>query len=1023
MLQLKNIKKQYVSGDFKQTALDGVSLNFRDNEFVAILGPSGSGKTTMLNIIGGLDKYDNGDLIINGVSTKEYTDRNWDTYRNHTIGFVFQSYNLIPHQTVLANVELALTISGMSKSERRQKAKKALEEVGLGDQLHKKPNQMSGGQMQRVAIARALVNDPDVLLADEPTGALDSETSVQVMELIKEISKDRLVIMVTHNPELAEQYANRIVKVQDGKVVDDSNPYSEECVSKHKPAKEHKKMKKSSMSFKTALLLSFNNLKTKKARTLLTSFAGSIGIIGIALILALSNGIQVYIDSIQRDTLTSYPITIEHSVMDMSSAMSIMSSANPTENAEDGIIKSNNSMAAMIQGFSQGVWNNNLVAFTEFLETNKEKLSGYTTGTQYVYDNIMNIYAIGEKEEINQVSPSPVLSMIEGMNVGGVSLDSSLLSSYEGMIDTWQELMDNKEVLKDQYELIGGEWPANHTEAVLIVDRNNQINDFVQQGLGLTNNSDMMNALMAIQGDKEFKTESKEFSFADIYDLKFKLVLETDCYQKQKDNTWLDIRGDEKEFRNLVLNSEDIKIVGIIRPTGDTASSGGIGYLSELTQYIIEKTNNSEIVKQQKAAPDTDVFTGLPFVSKDESTQKTNPVSYKQAKLNVSPMSYAVTPLASTVENKEPTTEKAPSIDFGSLPAVTEDEIYEKIDKTLSEQDAEEAKRIIKIMLKNVYSLSDRQELISYFNEILKGQTIEGVGTVSGTQAVNMLGMMDKQTKLKMLGAMFEGYISEEPLTEKPTEKPSENPTESTTKPEQPSDNKPTEENETNVSETDPESPAETPQPYASSYDEALKMLGVVDLNNPQKINIYPKDFESKEAISNMIAEYNNANISLGEKDKEIKYTDYIGMLLSSVTTIVNVISYILIAFVAVSLIVSSIMIGIITYISVLERTKEIGILRAIGASKMNVSQVFNAETFIVGLCSGLIGIITTILLIIPGNMVIHAVTENDNMNAVLPPVAGLILIGLSMMLTVIAGLIPARKAAKKDPVIALRSE
>ncbi len=1050
MLQIKNISKKYVTGDYTQVALNDVSLNLRNSEFVAILGPSGSGKTTLLNIIGGLDRYSSGDLIINGISTKKYTDRDWDSYRNHTIGFVFQNYNLIPHQSILANVELALTISGISKSERRKRAKEALEEVGLGEQLHKKPSQMSGGQMQRVAIARALVNNPDILLADEPTGALDSETSVQVMELIQKISKNRLVVMVTHNPELAEQYANRIIKLCDGKIESDTNPY--EVNEKDIKPPEHKNMGKSSMSFLTSLALSFNNLKTKKARTLLTSFAGSIGIIGIALILALSNGIQVYIDSIQRNTLTSYPITLETSTMDITSAMSGMVSSEEEKGPQKdpGKIYSNNSMASMIESFSSGVWQNDLTSFNKFLNSKNCKIKDYATSIQYTYNNIMNIYAIKEDGSYNQVSPSPITSMIEGMNVGGITLDSSILSSYDKIINPWQELMDNEELVREQYKLIDGSWPEKFNEVILIVDKNHEANDFVLQALGMTSTSEMMQALMAIQGNGSFETKSSSFTYDEIFDLEYKLVYEPEYYVYDREtNTWADKRDDKNHMKSLIETAVDIKIVGIVEPTDNALSAGatgGIGYLPSLTKHIITQTNNSEIVKQQLANPEVDVFTGLSFKTgkpvEEIKTIITN-TSTGFVKPTISSMNKTSVPTIASLSTASAT---APSntIDFGNLPSVTEEELYAMVDEKFSEEESTKVKEIVQIMLKTTYTRTDKQTLAAYFNEILEGQEIEGVGEISGEQAVNYLQLMDKPTKLKMLAAMISNVssgeledipnVNEETSTGKPSEQEKPNKPNKPTGTTDSSNGSSEQENETTSpekDETSSESEQENvgeidtskPSLYAKSYEESLAMLGVVDVNTPKTINIYASDFEAKEKISEIINEYNDGLKKTGKEDSVIKYTDYIGLMLSSVTTIVNVISYVLIAFVAVSLIVSSIMIGIITYISVLERTKEIGILRAIGASKRNISQVFNAETFIVGLCSGLIGIGFSALFIIPCNMIIHHVTGNEAMNAILPVNGALILIGLSMVLTVIAGLIPSQKAAKKDPVIALRTE
>ena len=868
MLKLQNIKKDYITGDTAVHALKGVSIEFRKSEFVSILGHSGCGKTTLLNIIGGLDRYTDGDLFINGKSTKTYKDRDWDNYRNHSVGFIFQSYNLIPHQTVLSNVELALTLSGVSKQERRKRAEDALKKVGLGDQLGKKPNQMSGGQMQRVAIARALVNDPEILLADEPTGALDSETSVQIMELLKEISKDRLVIMVTHNPELAKQYSTRIVKLLDGNITDDSDPYGGEETVKAEKAEG----KRPSMSFLTALSLSLNNLMTKKARTFLTSFAGSIGIIGIALILSLSNGVNAYIQKVEEDTLSSYPITIEQAGMDVSRLVKdLMGKNEAPEDREKDKIYSNNIMTEMMTTMVNGISENNL----ELLKAHIEKTPEFESNTseiEYKYSTVMNIY----DEKGNRVNPNTVFTTVFGESAAQ-SQQYSGMSSFSNT-EVWTRLFDNSEFLEKQYDVIAGRMPEKYNEIVLAVDKNNQISDYTLYSLGLKDVKELEEMMKKAQnGEKIEPTEEITYSYDDILNLKFKLLCNTDYFEKSENGTWVNKTDDELFVQSqLEKLGEDITVVGIIRPAeGSVANdtAGFVGYKSELMEHLINKVNDSEIVKAQKASPDTDVLTGLPFEANENMT-------YEEL------MAY----IAALPENEH--AEYAAYTEQMTAAGMTNEQIAER------------------------------------FNSAIKA---------------------------KNSSATYEGNLS---------------------------------------------------------------LMGVSDLKRPSVINIYPKDFEAKETVAELIDDYNSA----AAENEKITYTDYIGLMLSSVTTIINAISYILIAFVSISLIVSSIMIGIITYISVLERTKEIGILRAMGASKRDVSRVFNAETLIVGFSAGVIGILITLLLLIPINAIIGAITDISGL-AVLPVAGAAALIIISMLLTLIAGLFPSKIAAKKDPVTALRSE
>ena len=1044
MLKLKNIVKEYVAGDTTVVALKGVNIEFRKSEFVSILGHSGCGKTTLLNIIGGLDQYTTGDLIIEGRSTKDFKDGDWDAYRNHSIGFVFQNYNLIPHQSVLSNVELALTLSGVSKAERREKAKAALEKVGLGDQLSKKPNQMSGGQMQRVAIARALVNDPEILLADEPTGALDTETSVQIMDLLKEISREKLVIMVTHNPELAEEYSTRIIRLVDGNIVNDTDPYTTEDIARKEKTRAEKRTekkaakqmpKKPSMSIFTALSLSLNNLMTKKMRTFLTSFAGSIGIIGIALILSLSNGFQAYIDAIQQETLTSYPVMIEKTAMDMNAMLGSMTGTVTGEvNHELDKVYSNTMSSSMMEAFTSEIHQNNLAEFKKYLESEESLIKNYSSSIKYAYGGALNIYASDTSEGINQVFPSPVIDMMETMmgsiNMGGMQIDNSAMASMQTMMNSWQELIDNQAMLEDQFEIVKGGWPRNYNEVVLIIDKNNEISDIAIQGLGLASNEDMMEAFMAMQTGEEYTPKTFEIEYDDILNMTFKLVIEPDFYAYNNETkAWDDMHGDAQFVQNLVDNSEEIRIVGIVRPSSDSImvqTIGAIGYTSALTEYVINETNSREIVKQQKANPEIDVFTGIPFANAEVNKAKAGAQTAAPAVSGVSlnpGIDSSIKAVADTAPSassmkftgnapKATPTAVAGMPDFSQFPAVTEEEIYAGIDAQYSGEEAVKMKRTVELMLKTMLSLSERNELIGYLDEMLQGQEIEGMGQINGTQALSFLQMMDKQTKLKMLNAIMSGEFGGVAPPASGEDAPAEENAES----EKPSGDKKPE-----AVEPEPE-PEPEPQPLTTSYEEALNLLGVADLNDPKSIYIYPIDFESKDLISEEIEKYNAAVSEAGNEKNEIKYTDYIGLLLSSVTTIINIISYVLIAFVAISLVVSSIMIGIITYISVLERTKEIGILRAIGASKKDISRVFNAETLIVGFVSGALGIGSTILLILPINAVIRYLTDLPHV-AQLPINGAIALVIISMTLTLVAGLVPSKIASRKDPVEALRTE
>ncbi len=852
MLELKKINKIYKTDNFSQQALNDISINFRKQEFVSILGPSGSGKTTLLNIIGGLDDYTSGELIINGIKTQEYSSRDWDTYRNHRVGFVFQSYNLIPHQSILSNVELALTLSGVSKTERKKRSLNALDKVGLLDHVHKRPNQLSGGQMQRVAIARALVNDPDILLADEPTGALDSKTSTQIMNLLQEVAKDRLVIMVTHNDSLADEYSTRIIKLKDGIITNDTNPYHEN----DEMEKSKEKTKKTNMSFPTALSLSLNNLMTKKGRTILTSFAGSIGIIGIALILSLSSGVQNYIDRIQEETLTSYPITIESETIDLTSVMTEgHEKKKNNKTKKKNRIYSNNTITDTLAIMSSKVQSNNLSLFKKYIDQEKSDLKKYTTAISYGYNLSLQLYKSDTSNGIVQVNPNTVMETL------GMKSSSNQSTMPLMMNNVWNLLFENDEINNKMYQVLSGRMPKKYNEVVLLVDEKNQVSDYVLYALGLKNQKELKELYEKVLNKEEVQSEETSYTYEDILGLSYKLLLNTDYYEKVG-NIWVDKREDEEYLKEKISNAEEIKVVGIIKPNADatitTNSLGGILYTKELENHVIDKLKNETIIKEQKESKDKNVITGL---------------SFNNEEFNMNDLSL-------------------------------------------------EQKRYLQSL-----SPEELADIISKYKE-----------------------------------------------------------------------------------------------QSSATYESTLQELGSVDLESPSSINIYVKDFESKDKVKDIISSYNKIQRKEGNKNNEIHYNDMVGMLMSSVTSIIDMISYVLIGFVSISLIVSSIMIGIITYISVLERTKEIGILRAIGASKKDVSRVFNAETLIVGLFAGLFGIGITVLLNIPINLIIAKVAGVNNLSSL--PIAGaIILIMISIFLTMIAGLIPSRMASKKDPVESLRSE
>ena len=1254
MLQIKDIHKEYRTGNLVQRALDGVSLSLRDNEFVAILGPSGSGKTTLLNIIGGLDRYDRGDLIINGISTKKYKDRDWDSYRNHTIGFVFQSYNLIPHQTVLANVELALTISGVSKSERRRRAKEALEKVGLGAQIHKKPSQMSGGQMQRVAIARALVNDPEILLADEPTGALDSDTSVQVMDLLQGVAKERLVVMVTHNPELAQLYATRIVTVKDGRILSDTDPFVIDSESMAPPV--HKNMGKSSMSFFTALSLSFQNLKTKKARTLLTSFAGSIGIIGIALILSISNGVDKYITNMEEETLSEYPLQIQSTGVDLTSMM--MGAATAQSGKKDGEV----GVAQMVTNMFSKMNSNDLESLKVYLDSNESSISQYANSVEYTYSVSPQIFLENEKN-IRQVNPDKSFS---AMGLGSGSSNSIMSSTMS--TDVFHEMPEDADLYKDQYDVKAGRWPENYKECVLVLTSQGDISDFLQYTLGLRDGKELDDMVQKFMAEEAVETPENEgpYTYDEILGKKFKLVNSTDYYEYDEEyKVWKDKSDNSSYMKKLVKNGEDLTIVGIVQPVeGATASmlTAGICYTPELTKHVIEKAASSEIVKQQLADEKINVFTGEEFGKEDNENSKfdmeslfsinadalqeafqvdlsgfnmdLSSLSGLSSGLNVEmpdmpdmsalagninldessmpdlskliklddldlDLSHMIDPeeilknlpadqvpdmsqalksvkfdfteekvtalLKEVLTGYQESIKDKPEADMDKMQAalkqyLTSKEMNERLCKDLQElvknnvnvdmssekliavavglmnqyqeyakangitqtdvasilaflsqgeiqqQIKEEAENLVKnsvtvnittkqirdLLMQDVVaaypeyarnnSLPDPANLGTYFLEYMQtedGQNrlMNGLMTLVDTSEVQTQFSQAMETYMKVMMTSFTDAIAkgiESKFTEIMEQVEKQLTKGIQTAMEQMMGNISSGMQEamqsvmTSVSSSltsamsqamsglgglgsgmgnmedalsiNPEAFAKAIQMNMneddlselmmsllssenSSYDGNLKKLGYADLNVPGGINIYPKDFESKSEIVGILDQYNADMEAAGEDEKVITYTDLVGTLMSSVTDIVNIISYVLVAFVAISLVVSSIMIGVITYISVLERKKEIGILRAIGASRHNVSQVFNAETFIIGFCAGAMGIGITLLLLIPANSIIRSLADGVNVKAALPPVAAVVLIGLSVILTLLGGLIPSRKAAKSDPVTALRTD
>lgn len=986
MLEIRNIVKDYETGSETVHALKGVSIAFRESELVSILGQSGCGKTTLLNIIGGLDQYTSGDLIINGQSTKQYKSADWDIYRNHSVGFIFQSYNLIPHQSVLSNVELALTLSGVSKAERRRRAKEALEKVGLGNQLNKRPNQMSGGQMQRVAIARALVNDPDILLADEPTGALDSETSIQIMELVKEIAKDRLVIMVTHNPELAEKYSTRIVKLLDGRIVGDSDPFDPAKEPAHSEVRktEVTKGQKTSMSFLTALSLSKNNLMTKKGRTFLTSFAGSIGIIGIALILSLSNGVQEYINSVERSTLASFPVSIQHETVDYTSLMTSMMNVrdNAEENRDPDRIYTNDISTEMMKTMLSEMQTNNLAEFKEYLESDPDGISASIEEIQYSYDSNLYIYGHSADGDIMQINPSTVMSAMMGQsmadNVSQMTntysslMGSSSMSSY----DAFRELLST-DMLKTEYEVLAGRLPEAYNEVVVLVTDRNELSDVTLYTLGLRDQGELEGMMSSVMAGESFDLDTGDLSFSydDLMGMEFSMLTAPEFYQKNDDGTWTDMRSDSEFMEQAAENGLKLKVVGILKPDADSlissTNSGGIGYTHALTEYMIDKTNSSELVKAQKENPDVDVFTGIEFPKADEDEEQ--PMSQSEAMEMLTGML---------------TEEQRTKLNEGIMAALTEEQQSQIQSAMMGMVSDEQMNSIMMGVLtpEQLTQLQSGADVNSLLTDAQKAQmSAQIAASLTAEQNAELSTMMNGMVDPTKMYTIFMQVLTTDQLRQ--------------------------------LMDMTKE-----PETTDATYDGNLKLLGVAELSEPSSMKIYATDFESKEKITQLIEKYNDSKITDDNQADVINYTDYVGLMMSSVSDIINAISYILIAFVAISLIVSSIMIGIITYISVLERTKEIGILRAMGASKRDISNVFNAETLIVGFSAGVIGIAVTLLLNIPINIIIENITGIANV-ALLPWQGGVILVVISMLLTLIAGLVPAGVAAKKDPVEALRTE
>ena len=1065
MLQIRQICKEYRTGDLVQKALDHVDLNLRDNEFVAILGPSGSGKTTLLNIIGGLDRYDSGDLIINGISTKKYKDRDWDSYRNHTIGFVFQSYNLIPHQTVLANVELALTISGIGKTERRQRARKALEEVGLGDQLHKKPSQMSGGQMQRVAIARALVNDPDILLADEPTGALDSSTSVQVMDLLREVAKDRLVVMVTHNPELAQQYATRIVNLRDGQIQSDSDPFTIEDSDDQIP--EHKNMGKASMSFFTALSLSFNNLRTKKARTILTAFAGSIGIIGISLILSLSTGVNDYIKNVEEETLSQYPLQIQSTGFDLTSMMTAGAATGVGGGGQEKQADQVNVIQMVTDMFSQ-MNSNDLESLKSYLDSGQSKIENYTNAIEYSYDVTPQIYSEKDDGSVRQVNPD---KSFESLGFGSSESSSSMMSTMMGT-DVFYEMPKASGLYESQYDVKAGRWPQNYNECVLVLTANGSISDFLLYTLGLRDSVELEKMIQQFIDEEEIDTpgDMGSYSYDDILGITFKLVHSKDYYQYDGQyGIWRDKSDNEAYIKNLVKEGEDLKIVGIVQPSEDangTLLSTGIAYPASLTEHIIEVAADSKIVKAQLADRNTNVFTGKAFGKDDNENdfdmQSLFAVDEKALQEAFSFDENALKKGLDGASGGFDPEKLSKSLDLSEL--MDMDELSKSLSKieapdmselseTIQIDGADKAVQDMVSSLLEGYqqylagnSQNDYSQLGESFQEYLRTEDAQkritqGISDMVDDEELQTQISGAVTTYMEQMMSSYSGTV-QKALEKQITSAMKKLVNQISGQMENSMRTMATQlgQNIQEAIKVDPQAfvnafsmnmnAEELEELFASmnsaqsaSYENNLKTLGYADFGTPSGIDIYPIDFESKEQVVKSLDDYNERMEDAGKEEQVITYTDVVGALMSSVTDIIDTISYVLIAFVAISLIVSSIMIGVITYISVLERKKEIGILRAIGASKGNISQVFNAETFIIGLTAGLIGIGLTLLILIPGNMVIHHIADSNEINAVLPAGAAGILILLSVLLTLIGGLIPSRKAAKSDPVAALRTE
>ena len=1052
MLQLKNINKQYKTGDLVQNALKDVSLNLRDSEFVAILGPSGSGKTTLLNIIGGLDRYDSGDLIINGISTKKYTDRDWDSYRNHTIGFVFQSYNLIPHQTVLANVELALTISGISGAERKRRAAEALEKVGLGNQLHKHPGEMSGGQMQRVAIARALVNNPDILLADEPTGALDSETSIQVMELLKEVAKDRLVVMVTHNPELAQKYATRIVNLKDGVIRSDTMPYQPDQSTIAPPV--HRNMGRSSMSLVTSLVLSFNNLRTKKARTLLTAFAGSIGIIGIALIISLSTGVNDYIDDMERSTLSEYPLQILSSGMDLTSLLSSGHTAatGTGEPTQEGMVPVRQLVTQMVSGITS----NDLGALKTYLESDQSTIRDNSTAVEYSYNVSPQIYREDPDGSIRQVNPDSTLSAL------GISSGSSTNDLMSSMMNTsvFYEMPQTPELYQSQYDVKAGRWPEAYNECVLVLDSAGRVTDYALYAMGLRDNAELDKMIQQFAQNQSvtLPEDFKTYSYSDFLGRTFQLIDSADRYVYDETySVWRDKSDDADYMKQVVAEGDTLTIVGIVQPGEDTSASmltPGIGYTHQLTRRVIDHAEKSSIVRQQLKNPQVNVFTGEEFGADNpnaitmeslftvDTDLLKNAFQFDSSALNMDlsgafDLSDGAFDLSTLLDPDNFT------LDLGQLPEMDMETVFEGMDLSIS-SDALQAlvqkilngyknyvigngilhldkisfsaymqtEQFQQLLSESIGELVDtaalqqqftaafRKTMESYSEQIttaLQSQLDAAMEQFSGQLTAALQSGM--QQSLSQLGSQMENAVKIDASAFQKAIR-------------------------INMTESDlAELMKSTMLSSTSTYDSNLQSLGYASFDEPSTISIYPTDFDSKALVVEELDAYNASMTAQGKDDKVIRYTDMVGTLMTSVTEIINMISNMLVAFVSISLVVSSIMIGVITYISVLERRKEIGILRAIGASKHNVSDVFNAETFMIGLCSGCMGVVLSLILLIPGNMLIQKISQGSKVVAKLPPLAALVLIALATLLTILGGLIPAKSASKCDPVKALRSE